>query len=147
VRLSSRSLYGMRAVLVLARNHGQGSVFLKDIVARERLPPTYLEQLMVPLRKAGIVLGVRGAKGGYFLARHPAEIQVLAVLEALEGPLRLAECPGGSGCCGHPERCVLQDLWTEGSAALADAYGRVTLADLLDRQLAKEADRDQGYAI
>jgi Rrf2 family protein len=137
----------MRAVLALARNHGQGSIFLKDIVEREGLPGTYLEQLMVPLRKAGIVMGVRGAKGGYTLARHPAELSVLTVLEALEGPLRLAECPGGSGCCGHPESCILQDLWAEGSAALGCAFQGVTLAALLERQRAKEAGPDQSYAI
>ena len=142
MRLSSRSLYGMRAVLVLARNHGRGSIFLKDIAAGERLPPTYLEQLMVPLRKAGLVLGVRGARGGYSLARPPAEIQVLAVLEALEGPLRLAGCPIGAGCCGHPERCVLKDLWAEGSEALAHAYQGITLADLLERQQATEPGPD-----
>ena len=124
----------MRAVLALARHHGQGSVYLRDIAAREHLPGTYLEQLMMPLRRAGIVLGVRGAKGGYALSRPPEEIPVLAVLEALEGPLRLAECPTGSGCCGCPGTCVLQGLWEEGRVRLAEAYQGVTLATLVARE-------------
>ena len=147
MRLSSRALYGMRAVLALARHHGKGSIYLKDIAVQEKLPGTYLEQLMVPLRKAGIVLGVRGAKGGYMLARPPEHIPVLAVLEALEGPLRLAECPGGSGCCGQPGSCVLQYLWAEGSDALSCAYRSLSLATLLERQRTLEARPPQDYAI
>ena len=134
-------------MLALARNHGQGSIFLKDIVERERLPATYLEQLMVLLRKAGIVQGVRGAKGGYTLSRPPAEIPVLVILEALEGPLRLAECPGGSGCCGQAETCALRGLWDEGGQSLATLYRGITLATLLERQQAKECPPSLHYSI
>ena len=147
MKFSSRAIYGMRAMLALARAHGQGSTFLKDIVEREGLPGTYLEQLMVPLRKAGIVQGVRGAKGGYTLSRSPAEISVLSILEALEGPLQLAECPSGSGCCRNPEACALQDLWEDGSRALQGTYAGVTLAALLDRQREKESEPSLNYSI
>jgi len=147
MKFSSRAIYGMRAMLALARAHGQGSTFLKDIVERENLPGTYLEQLMVPLRKAGIVQGVRGAKGGYTLSRPPAEIQVLAILEALEGPLNLAECPTGSGCCKKPEGCALQELWEQGSKALTDLYSGISLAALLERQQTKESEPSLNYSI
>ena len=147
MRLSTRALYGMRAVVALARCHGKGSVYLRDIAQREHLPGTYLEQLMVPLRKAGIVLGVRGAKGGYTLSRPPEDISVLAVVEALEGPLRLADCPGGSGCCGKPGTCVLKDLWAEGGAILAGAYRGLTLASLLERERALTAAPPRDWAI
>jgi Rrf2 family protein len=147
MKFSSRAIYGMRAMLALARSHGQGSTFLKDIVEREGLPGTYLEQLMVPLRKAGIVQGVRGAKGGYTLSRNPAEISVLSILEALEGPLNLAECPTGSGCCRNPEACALQDLWEDGSRALQNTYTGVSLAALLERQREKESEPSLNYSI
>ncbi|HNX31047.1 MAG TPA: Rrf2 family transcriptional regulator [Holophaga sp.] len=147
MKFSSRAIYGMRAMLVLARSHGHGSTFLKEIVEREHLPGTYLEQLMVPLRKAGIVQAVRGAKGGYTLARPPAEISVLSILEALEGPLQLSDCPGGSGCCGRPDACVLQELWAEGSEALGRVYGNLSLAALLERQRAKEEVLVANYCI
>jgi len=147
MKFSSRAIYGMRAMLALARTHGQGSTFLKDIVERENLPGTYLEQLMVPLRKAGIVQGVRGAKGGYTLTRPPSELSVLAILEALEGPLTLADCPGGSGCCGHPQACVLHELWEEGTEALNAIYQGVSLAALLERQQAKESEPSLNYMI
>jgi len=147
MKFSSRAIYGMRAMLALARAHGQGSTFLKDIVDRENLPGTYLEQLMVPLRKAGIVQGVRGARGGYTLSRSPAEIPVLAIIEALEGPLVLADCPSGSGCCRKPEGCALQDLWQEGSQALNDLYRGISLATLLERQQVKESAPTLNYSI
>jgi len=147
VKFSSRAIYGMRAMLVLARAHGHGSTFLKEIVEREHLPGTYLEQLMVPLRKAGIVQAVRGAKGGYTLSHNPAEITVLSILEALEGPLDLADCPSGSGCCGKPDTCALQELWNEGSQALQTIYRDISLAQLLERQRAKESDPAMHYCI
>lgn len=147
MKFSSRALYGMRAMLALARTHGQGSTFLKDIVEREGLPGTYLEQLMVPLRKSGIVLAVRGARGGYALARDPAEITVLSILEALEGPLTLSECPNGAACCSRPDACALQDLWDEGSRALTQVYQGLSLAELLERQKAKDSDPVLNYTI
>ena len=147
MRLSTRALYGMRAVVALARCHGQGSIYLRDIAERERLPGTYLEQLMVPLRKAGIVLGVRGAKGGYTLSRPPEEISVLTVVEALEGPLRLADCPAGGGCCGRPGTCVLKELWAEGGAILSGAYRNLTLATLLERERARSESPAHDWAI
>lgn len=147
MKFSSRAIYGLRAMLALARVHGQGSMLLKDIVEQEGLPGTYLEQLMVPLRKAGIVQGVRGARGGYTLSRNPAEIPVLAILEALEGPLGLAECPGGSGCCKKPEGCALQELWDEGTRALSGIYQGISLAGLLERQQSKESAATSNYSI
>ena len=147
MKFSSRAIYGLRAMLALARAKGQGSMLLKDIVEREGLPGTYLEQLMVPLRKAGIVQGVRGAKGGYTLSRSPAEISVLTILEALEGPLNLAECPGGSGCCTKPETCALLELWDEGTRALIGIYQGISLAVLLERQQTKESAPSLNYSI
>lgn len=147
MKFSSRVTYGMRAMVALGRLHGQGPTFLKDIAEAEGLPGTYLEQLMVPLRKGGIVQAVRGARGGYSLARNPSDISVLSILEALEGPLTLSDCPGGSGCCGDPEGCALQELWAEGSRALGDIYGGMTLAVLVERQRAKKTNAVSNYAI
>ncbi len=147
MRFSTRSTYGMRAMLALAKGHGQGSMFLKDLAAQENLPATYMEQLMGPLRKAGLVLAVRGARGGYTLAQHPSEITVLRILEALEGPLNLSDCPGGLGCCGRSGACALQELWDRGSHALAGAYRTLSLAAVLERQRELEADPVANYAI
>lgn len=147
MKFSTRAIYGMRAMLALAQEFGKGSLFLKDIAERQNLPSTYLEQLMVPLRKAGLVQAVRGARGGYTLTRNPLEIPVLAILEALEGPLNLADCPTGSGCCGHPEVCALQELWAEGTRSLNQVYQNISLATLLERQQTMEASPTAMYSI
>ena len=147
MKFSSRAIYGLRAMLALARRHGEGPTLLKDLAEAEGLPGTYLEQLMVPLRKGGIVQAVRGARGGYTLAREPADLPVLAILEALEGPLVLADCPTGSGCCGRGGACALQELWDEGGRALGAIYGAISLAALLERQNRKDAHPVINYAI
>jgi len=149
MKFSSRAIYGLRAMIALAKAHGHGSIFLKEIAEREGLPGTYLEQLMVPLRKSGLVHGVRGAKGGYTLGRSPGEISVLSILEALEGPLNLADCGAGAGagCCGHPETCALTELWDQGTQALIKLYRGLSLAALLERQQEKAAMPSLNYAI
>ncbi len=139
VKLSTRSTYGVRAMLALARHAGPGPVMVKEIAELEGLPATYLEQLMVLLKKAGLVMATRGAHGGYLLARTAAEITLAEIIEVLEGPLSLTECPSGVGCCGHPESCVLYDVWVEAGNALLRVFQDITLSGLLERQRAKES--------
>lgn len=147
MKLSTRSTYGMRAMLALAQHYGQGPIMVKEIAERQNLPATYLEQLMVLLRKAGLVSATRGAHGGYILTRSPMDMTIAEIIEVLEGPLDLAECPSGAGCCGQPESCALQDLWREGSQALYATFAAITLANLVERQRAKEASPVLMYSI
>jgi len=113
---------------------GNGPLMVKDIAEQQKLPATYLEQLMVLLRKAGLVTAIRGAHGGYTLSRPAREITLAEIIEVLEGPLSLTDCPNDAGCCGHPESCALQDLWQEASQALIGVFGNITLAELAERQ-------------
>ena len=147
MKLSTRSTYGVRAMLALALAHGGKPIMVREIAQRQHLPPSYLEQLMTQLRKAGLVSATRGARGGYLLARPPGEITVADVLEVLEGPLAVADCPAGVGCCSQPGACALIDLWAEASQGLAHVFGRLTLADLAERQRAKEASPVLMYSI
>lgn len=139
MKLSTRSTYGMRAMLELALAYGQGPVMVREIAERQRLPATYLEQLMVLLRKAGLVSATRGAHGGYALSRPPMEMTIAEIVEVLEGPLDLVECPSGAGCCGQPQACALCDLWDDAARTLLDFFGSTTLAALAERQRAKSA--------
>ena len=125
-------------MLALALHQGEGQLMVKEIAEQQNLPPTYLEQLMSTLRKAGLVAATRGAKGGYVLARPAREITLAEVIETLEGPLELAECPNSVGCCGHPESCALNEIWQQASAALRNVFSEITLANLADRQRTRE---------
>jgi len=134
-------------MLALAQHQGAGPLMVKEIAEQQHLPATYLEQLMVLLRKAGLVNATRGARGGYVLSRPAAEMTLLDVIEALEGPLNLAECPDGAGCCGKPESCALNDIWNDASQALKHAFQKITLANLVERQQSKAADSVLMYTI
>lgn len=147
MKLSTRSTYGVRAMLALAQHYGAGPLMVKDISEQQGLPPTYLEQLMVLLRKAGLVTATRGARGGYTLSRSAAEITLAEIIESLEGPLTLTECPSGAGCCGHPEACALNDLLIEASEALLQVFQNITLAGLAERQREKESEPVLMYNI
>ena len=141
MKLSTRSTYGVRAMLALALHQGEGQLMVKEIAEQQSLPPTYLEQLMSTLRKAGLVAATRGAKGGYVLARPAREITLAEVIETLEGPLELAECPNGVGCCGHPESCALNEIWQLASDTLRGVFSDITLANLAERQRTRETSK------
>jgi Rrf2 family cysteine metabolism transcriptional repressor len=134
-------------MLELALAYGEGPVMVREIAERQHLPATYLEQLMVLLRKAGLVSATRGAHGGYTLGRQPVEINVADVVEVLEGPFELVDCPTGAGCCGQPELCALCDLWDDAGHALANYFRGITLAALADRHRTKSASIVSTYDI
>src|SRR4030065_2738604 len=92
MKLSSKIRYGSRAMVELASHYGEGAIELKEIAKKENISPKYLEQVIIPLRTAGLVKSVRGSKGGYSLARSPSEICLFDVVEILEGPLYLGDC-------------------------------------------------------
>jgi Rrf2 family cysteine metabolism transcriptional repressor len=147
MKLSTRSTYGVRAMMALAANPRPKPLMVKEIAEHNNLPPTYLEQLMVQLRKSGLLSATRGAHGGYTLARPASDITLADIIVVLEGPLQLTECPSGVGCCGHPETCALQEIWTQANDALQNVFGSVTLAQLLERQRQKETGDVLMYSI
>lgn len=134
MKFSARVSYGLRAAMLLADRFGDGQVLGKDISEAEGLPPAYLEQIMGSLRRADIVLGTRGARGGYVLSRDPETISVSELIAALEGPLQLAECPKGASCCSQPETCVVNELYRDAEVALREVFDGRMLSDLLKRR-------------
>jgi Rrf2 family cysteine metabolism transcriptional repressor len=134
VRFSARVSYGLRAACYLAERVGEGTVLGKDIAAAEALPAAYLEQIMGALRRADLVSGTRGARGGYELLRSPDRIKVSELVTALDGPLDLSECPGGPSCCASPELCAIREVFDDAEKALKDVFDSRTLADLVVRR-------------
>ena len=118
----------------LARHYGSGPVSLAGVAAEEDLPRAYLEQLVVSLREAGLVVSTRGAHGGYELARDPADITMSEVLRALEGPIAPMICatddPEHAIACDRSARCTVNLLWVRVRDAIAGALKSMTLADL-----------------
>jgi len=134
VHFSTRGEYGVRLMVELARHSGAGPISLSEMADHEALPRPYLEQLVVSLREAGLVVSTRGAHGGYQLARPAQEIHMGEVIRALEGPIAPMVCaseePSHAGLCERTGFCNVNLLWVKVRDAITGALDSVTLADL-----------------
>ena len=134
MKVSTRGEYGVRAMVALARNHGEGPLSIAAIARESSVPYAYLEQLIVPLRKAGLVESRRGAQGGYVLTRAPEEIRVGDVYRVMEGPIAPMDCvsenPDDQNCPLIPN-CETRPVWLKVRDSIAHAIDSITLADLV----------------
>ena len=139
IAFSTKGEYGVRLMVQLGRHFGTGPASLAEIAGEEDLPRAYLEQLVVNLREAGLVVSTRGAHGGYELARPPATITMTEVLRALEGPLAPMVCasddPEHATLCDRSARCTVNLLWVRVRDAVSGALDSMTLADLVPPRL------------
>jgi Rrf2 family protein len=136
VRLSTRSRYGVRLMFALAKNRGNGPMFLKDIARAEGISEKYLGQIIIPLKAHGLVLTFRGAHGGYLLGRPATEITLKDIIDPLEGDLGLVDCVNNAEMCDRSSECVTRSVWSEMSMLLLDYLESITLDDLLNRHSA-----------
>lgn len=145
MKLSSRTRYGMRAILELAMEYGKEPLQIKMIADREDISNKYLEQLIAMLKAAGLVRSIRGPRGGYLLAKSPAEIQLKEVFTTLEGPMVPAECLEHPEFCPRCMDCVTRDIWQELQNAIDGVLESVTLADLVEKT--KSSAKKGSYTI
>lgn len=137
---STRAEYGVRLMVELGRRPSNEPVSLSTVAERENLPLSYLEHLVAKLRKAGLVESQRGAHGGYRLSRPADQIDMLEVVQALEGAIAPMECfhpaPEGRVSCSHEidgdEACATKLLWTRVHGGVSKALSGTTLADLVE---------------
>lgn len=143
MKVSTRTRYGIRAAIELAQHHKQGPLQLRIIAERQSISVKYLEQLVAVLRSGGIVRSLRGAKGGYLLAKAPDQIRLSDVFHCLEGPVATTECVEDPEFCDRSLDCVARKLWKRVEGAVNEVLDSVTLQDLLD-----QADKQtQNYHI
>jgi len=124
----------MRAMVSLARMYGRGPVPLSEVASDSAVPPAYLEQLLGPLRKAGLVSTTRGAHGGYELARAPKDVRVGEVYRVMEGPIAPMSCvseESDEDLCPMIDGCATRLVWLKVRDSIAEALDSTTLADLL----------------
>jgi len=134
-------------MLELASHYGEGSIELKEIARKENISLKYLEQVINPLRAAGLVKTIRGSKGGYSLAKPPSEICLYDVVETLEGPLNLLECLRDPKVCQKVPSCVTRDIWREVSDSISKIFYSITLEDMVNRKREKEGHHSPMYQI
>ena len=133
MKLSTRTRYGIRAVLELAENHDKRPIQLKIIARHQGISVKYLEQLMAILKSSGIVGSVRGSKGGYVLAKPPDQIKLSDCFNCLEGPVITVECVDNNDYCPRACDCVARSVWAEVQKAVFAVLESMTLQSLLDR--------------
>ena len=119
------------AMADLARHAGDGAIALSVIAERQKLPLAYLEQLFVPLRRAGLVDSARGRTGGYRLAHDAKDISVGAVMSAVEEETKFTRCAGEGSSCTGTEPCIAHGLWSALSDATSGFLQAVSLADVI----------------
>jgi Rrf2 family transcriptional regulator, cysteine metabolism repressor len=140
---STKTEYGVRVMVELARRTGEEPIPLAEIAANDGLPLAYLEHLVARLRKSGLVDSRRGSRGGYLLARPAREITMAEVVEALEGAIAPIECisqaPDGSIVCSRESDadhvCPTKLLWTRVRGSIVRTLRETTLADLVSGRL------------
>lgn len=115
----------------LADHYGKAPVFLKDIAKREDISEKYLSLIVIPLRSSGLIQSIRGAHGGYVLAKPPEEITVQDIYGALEGEICLVDCVKNPDDCSRAGTCPTRDVWSHLSEKIKEALDSVTLADLV----------------
>ena len=134
MKLSTKGRYGLRALIDLGLYSETETVSIASIAARQNISESYLEQLIAKLRKAGLVTSVRGAGGGYKLAKPAAEISVGDILRALEGSLDPVECPGlkEESSCGGSQFCVTKYVWQRINDSINQTVDEIKLEQLIE---------------
>ena len=136
MKLSKKSEYGLRALLELTLAHGSATLQRHDIAARQHIPIEFLEQILLALKRAGLLSSRRGARGGYILIKQPKEISLGQVIRILDGPLAPIGCVSKTAYqkCGdcpsaNKTQCPVQQVMGAVRDAIADILDNYSLAD------------------
>ena len=135
MKISTKGRYGLRLLLDLAA-YGTNDKprMLKDIAVSQDISEKYLSQLVIKLRRGGLISSVQGAGGGYKLARPPKMITILDVLEVMEGPVTIVECLSDTDLCERSGFCPPRILWSQINQKVRNVFVEYTLQDLLELQ-------------
>lgn len=137
--ISTKGRYGIRAIVDLIINLDKENVTLKAIAERQEISERYLEQIFSILRKAGIIIGRKGAQGGYILAKAPKEVTLAELLIALEGDLFFAD-KNNDITCNDIERFLENNLWKEINNKVHDYFRSITLEEIVEKFKSESED-------
>ncbi len=138
MKLSAKARYATRIMTRLARAHGDRSWRTSEIAAAEKISTDYVAQILISLKRAGLVESQRGMQGGFTLARIPSEISVADVIEATEGPFSLAPCSGRRQNCERTSVCVTQSVWSGAAEVLRNYFMAISVQQLARKSVERE---------
>ncbi|WP_159518866.1 RrF2 family transcriptional regulator [Sunxiuqinia indica] len=130
MKFSTKTRYGIRAMLEIAKDESQSGVFQKDIAANQKISVKYLDQIIHALKAAGLIINLRGKKSGYILTRQPSEITILDIHSAFEPGICVIDCLAQSFHCDRETTCRVKGFWGELNRMIVDYFKGVTLEDL-----------------
>ena len=140
MKISTKGLYAVRLMLYLAEHDGGGPVSLKEVSESLGISKKYLEQIVSNVVTAKLVRSVRGAAGGYQLAKPPDQISVGHIIDAMEGPLNLSECATEGECeCPRSEGCKTRRVWEYLTDSINRLLYSITLQDMLESKEMNES--------
>ena len=142
MKLSTKSRYGTRLMLELAEHFQDGPVHLTTVARDQGISVKYLEQIIIPLKKANYVKSVRGPKGGHSLVKPPEAITIGEIVALLEDGATLSECSDNPMVCERSSACATRYIWREAAQAMFDKLNAITLADIL--KAGKRSPANQG---
>ena len=147
MKLSTRSRYGVRILLELARQSDRLPLQVSVISRQQEIPAKYLEQLIRTLKKADLITSVRGAKGGHILARNPDAISLGAIVRLFEEQHELVRCISSPDVCHMADDCRVRLAWKEATDALYERLDAITIADLLCEPHKPPAPKNRGQRV
>ena len=147
MKLSTRVLYGTRALLDLTLQASKEPVQLKEIAARQDISLHYLEHLITPLIAVGIIKSTRGARGGIQLIKNPRDVKLSEVTNLLEGSISPVECVTNPERCSRSRLCAIRDVWSKMKTAMDGVLESTTLQDLVEQQKNKDQSEQIMYYL
>ncbi len=140
MKISTKGRYGVRILLDLARHENGTPRLIRDIAESQQISEKYISRLIIDLRRAGIVRSIRGAKGGFRLAKNPREVTLLDIIEVMEGPLSIVNCVRSPGKCPRNSSCATREIWDSLNSDIRESMRKVTLQHII------ESDQKQNLA-
>ena len=131
MQITRQADYAVRAILHLARAGNTRRSATSVIAKEQNIPPSFLAKIISQLSIAGLLHTSRGARGGVTLARDPGAINLLEVVEAIDGPIQLNECVANNGACTFEENCPIRPVWCEAQEELVQRLRNTNFADML----------------
>lgn len=140
MKISTKGRYGLRILLDLALHESGSPRMIRDIAESQKISEKYISRLIIELRNAGMVKSIRGAKGGYKLARIPKYLTLLEIVEVMEGPIAIVECVDSSLSCMRQDLCAARKIWMRLNSEIRESLAKVSLQDMVDQSRQNSAD-------
>ena len=142
MQLTSRGRYAVMAMADLAKNNTKEPTSLTEISLRQGISISFLEQLFLKLRKNNLVQSVRGPSGGYVLTKHPEQIKLLSIINAVDEKIKTVKCRKESkkGCNGKSIKCITHNLWDDLETHINKFFEDNTLNDVLFREVKNNSE-------